>query len=136
MPKFCRKIGPSGFRIIARSIPTVFVALIMMSGPLLADPLKMTMGEMARTTKDAKAALSSTNPTTINAILKAYSDEANAGMALFPTGSMKSQDLRARFSAFASIADAARQSGNSPAKFRAAFGSIVGECRSCHSVYK
>ena len=96
----------------------------------------MTMGEMARTTKDAKAALSSSNPATFNAILKAYSDEANAAVALFPAGSVRSQDLRARFSAFASIADAARQSGSSPARFRAAFGSIVGECRSCHAVYK
>ncbi|WP_165491074.1 cytochrome c [Lichenihabitans psoromatis] len=104
--------------------------------PLLADPLKATMAEMARTTKEAKAALSVTDPATFDAILKAYAGEGRAGMALFPGGSAKGQDLRTRFSKFAATADAARQPSTTPARFRAAFGSLVSECRSCHSAYK
>ncbi len=118
---------------------TVFwglVSLMALTEPLLADPLKATMAEMARTTKEAKVALSATDPATFDAILKAYADEGKAGMALFPGGSAKGQDLRARFSAFAATADAARQAGGTPVRFRAAFGSIVNECRSCHAVYE
>ena len=91
---------------------------------------------MAKTTKEAKAALSATDPAITDAILQTYVDEAKAGMALFPGGSAKGQDLRARFSAFDATADAARQAGSTPARFRAAFGSLINECRSCHSVYK
>ena len=120
----------------ATTLLPALMALVATCGPLCADPLKATMAEMARTTKEAKAALSVADPATIDAILKAYADEGKAGMALFPGGSAKSQDLRARFSAFAATADAARHSGVGPAKFKAAFGSIVNECRSCHSVYK
>ncbi|WP_165491092.1 cytochrome c [Lichenihabitans psoromatis] len=107
-----------------------------MTEPLLADPLKATMAEMARTTKEAKAALSANDPATFDAIMKAYAGEGRAGMALFPGGSAKGQDLRTRFSKFSATADAARQSSTTPTRFRAAFGSLVGECRSCHSVYK
>ena len=116
-------------------LPAV-IALVATCGPLCADPLKAMMAEMARTTKEAKTALSAADPATINAILKAYADEGKAGMALFPGGSEKSQDLRARFSTFATTADAARHSSIGPAKFKAAFSSLVNECRSCHSVYK
>ncbi len=110
--------------------------LMASTEPLLADPLKATMAEMARTTKEAKAALSVTDPATFDAILKAYAGEGRAGMALFPGGSAKGQDLRTRFSKFAATADAARQPSTTPARFRAAFGSLVSECRSCHSAYK
>jgi hypothetical protein len=112
------------------------VSLITLTEPLLADPFKATMGEMARTTKDAKVALAANDRATFDAILRAYADEAKAGMALFPGGSAKNQDLRARFSTFAATADATRQSGSNPARFRAAFSSLVGECRSCHAAYK
>ncbi|WP_282589183.1 hypothetical protein [Lichenifustis flavocetrariae] len=91
---------------------------------------------MAKTTKEAKAALSTTDPATFEAILKAYGDEGKSGMALVAGGSSKARDLRARFSTFAATAEAARQSGGGPVKFKAAFGTIVNECRSCHSVYK
>ena len=111
-------------------------SLFLLTEPLLADSPKATMAEMARTTKEAKAALSSTDPAAFESVLQAYADEGKAGMALFPGGSAKSQDIRARFSAFAATAEAARQAGGTPARFRAAFGSLVGECRSCHSVYR
>ena len=120
----------------AKPLLPAFVVLVATCGPLVADPLKAMMGGMAKTTKEAKAALSATDPAITDAILHAYADEGKAGVALFPGGSAKGQDLRARFSAFAATADAARQAGGTPARFRAAFGSLVNECRSCHSVYK
>lgn len=129
-------IEPGGFRRCVKPLITAFVALVATCGQLLADPLKATMGEMAKTTKEAKAALSASDAGTFDAILKAYADEGRAGMALFAGGSAKNQDLRARFSTFAGTADAARKSQVGPAKFKATFGSLVNECRSCHSVYK
>ena len=42
------------------------------------------MGGMAKTTKEAKAALSATDPAITDAILQTYVDEAKAEMALVP----------------------------------------------------
>lgn len=136
MTKSRLTIDPGGFRRGVKPLISAFVALIATCGPLLADPLKATMGEMAKTTKEAKAALSATNAGTFDAILKSYADEGRAGRALFPGGSAGNQDLRARFSTFAATADEARRSRVDSTRFKTTFSSLVSECRSCHSVYK
>ena len=109
--------------------------LLAVAGPLQAESLKSVMKDMAGTTKEAKAALSSTDQAAFDATLLAYADEAKAAMTLFPGASAKNQDLRTRFAQMAAMAEAAHRPGAS-AESKAAFGLMVGACRSCHTVYK
>ena len=101
--------------------------------PAHAESLKSTMSSMAATTKAARTALSSNNLAKAEELLKAYSGEAQLASSLFPGNSQKAQDFRARFTKLSATAAGA---GGSPAGLKTAFGTIVSQCRSCHSVYK
>ena len=105
--------------------------LAMGSGPADAESFKSAMNDMGRTVKTAKAALGSSDAAKAGEALRAFSGEARTAMALVPGGGAKARDFRQRFIALSTTADAA-----DPAHFRAAFGEIVNQCRSCHSVYK
>lgn len=109
------------------------IGLLILVGPGLAGAatLKSVMTEMAGTTKMAKLAVGSGDIAQAEAVLARYAAEANAADALIGGSDAKAQDLRRRFSALAATA-----TGAQPAAFKAAFGSIVGQCRSCHAVYK
>ncbi len=109
------------------------VGLLILVGPGLAGAatLKSVMTEMAGTTKAAKLALGSGDVAQAEAVLARYAAEARAAGASVGGSDVKAQDLRRRFSALTATAAGAR-----PAAFKAAFGSIVGQCRSCHAVYQ
>ncbi len=101
--------------------------------PAHAESLKSTMNSMAATTKAVQAALSSNDLAKAENLLKAYSGEAQSASSLFPGNSQKAQDFRARFTKLSATAAGA---GGSPADLKTAFGTIVSQCRSCHSGYK
>jgi cytochrome c556 len=120
----------AGPRITAAS--SLLLALAAVT-PADAESLKSTMSSMAATTKAVQAALSSNDLAKAEQLLKAYAGEAQSASALFPGSSQKVQDFRARFTKLSATAAGA---GGSPAGLKTAFGSIVSQCRSCHSVYK
>ncbi|HEX4764959.1 MAG TPA: cytochrome c [Lichenihabitans sp.] len=105
--------------------------LALGSGPADAESFKSAMNDMGRTVKVAKAALASSDATKAEEALRAFAGEARTAMALVPGGGGKARDFRQRFTTLSTTAEAA-----DPAHFRAAFGEIVNQCRSCHSVYK
>ncbi len=105
--------------------------LVLGIGPAKAGSFKSAMSDMGRTVKAAKAALASSDATKAKEALQAFAGEARTAGALVPGGSAKARDFRQRFTALSATAEAA-----DPAHFRAAFGEIVGQCRSCHSAYK
>ncbi len=95
------------------------------------------MEHMGETTKAGKSELGSFDPARAEAIFRAYAQQARTADAFYAAGgSAKAQDLHARFLRFAAAADTASSSATDRAKFRSSFGSLVAECRSCHSVYK
>ena len=101
------------------------------SAPADADSFKSAMSDMGRTVKAAKAALASGDAAKAAEALRAFAGEARSAMALVPGGGAKARDFRQRFTALSTTAQAA-----DPTHLRAAFGEIVNQCRSCHSVYK
>ena len=117
-------------RVAAASCALLVLAVLT---PAHAESLKSTMTSMAATTKAVQAALSSNDLARAENLLKAYSGEAQSASSLFPGNSQKAQDFRARFTKLSATAAGA---GGSPAGLKTAFGTIVSQCRSCHSVYK
>lgn len=107
--------------------------LLILVGPGWAATasLKSVMNEMAATTKAAKRAVGSGDVAQAEAVLTGYAAEAKAAGAAIGGNDTKAQDLRRRFSALAATTEGAQ-----PTTFRSAFGTIVGQCRSCHAVYK
>ncbi len=111
--------------------------IVCVVGPAYALSLKSIMGSMADTTKLAKATVGNFDQAQAADVLQRYASDAQAAGASYATGTnAKAQDLRARFQEMAATADGARRSALNAKSFRTAFTAIVGECRSCHSVYK
>lgn len=117
-------------RVTAASCMLLALAAVT---PAHAESLKSTMNSMAATTKAVQTALSSSDIAKAEDLLKAYAGEAQSASALFPGSSPKAQDFRARFTKMSATVAG---TGGSPAGLKTAFGNIVSQCRSCHSVYK
>ena len=99
--------------------------------PAATTSIKAIMSEMAGTTKLARTAAASGDLAKAQAVLMSFAAESRSAAALVGGGDPRSMDLRKRFTVLASTAEGAQ-----PARFKAAFGAIVSQCRSCHDVYR
>ncbi|MDQ0392101.1 hypothetical protein [Labrys monachus] len=113
------------------------LAVLALTGPALALSLKGLMRQMSDNTSAAKAALSSFDARTAEAVLRRYAADAREGKTLFASGqSARDQDMRARFDRMAAAAEPPGRQTLDPASFRKAFVAVVTECKTCHSAHK
>jgi cytochrome c556 len=90
----------------------------------------------ARTARDMLAGHTAPDPAALRDILARYESDAGRITMTLGSGNAAARDIRARFARFATDAQGAQADLAAPARLAGDFRRLMGDCQSCHDLYK